>query len=214
MGLRFPVATSEAFREWLRLWRRFYFEVFSLRYNFQPLRGQPLPHAPDDFCWPIVVGGRGEMELRKLCVKHRRPSIVLKRENRLKKAMSNERLVSMRVPNEYSYVVWVRDPRQPNNCLIGVDCRQLSRQHDTTTVEEEVLLRLFLRFYQETPWQPAVLLCTDSWIEGQSVEMPSGKFWPAVQCFPAFISAGKNGLVQLISLPPRAIGAAREVFIP
>ncbi len=212
--------TSEGFREWLRLWRRFYSRVFSLRYNFQLLLSQPLPS--DEFCWPIVVGGRGEITLQKLCANHRPLPIVLDRGTDLKQVMSRKkrrkkqksRLVSLRMPGPQPYVSWIRDPRNDEACFEANGSRSLWQdQISTTTLEEELLLRWFAAFFNEAMWLPTKqFLCAGSWVEEDSVKLPSGRFWPPIYRSVALIRSGPN--LKAVLSAPNVPGVAREVFVP
>lgn len=207
-------ATSEGFREWLCLWRSFYSQVFSLRYGFQLLLNQPLP--PDEFCWPIVVGGRGEITLQKLCANHRPLPLVLHLGADLKKVMSSRssHLISLRTPGEKPYVLWIRDPRNREECLEVSGSRSLWQdQISTTTLEEELLLRWFVAFVSEAIWLPVnQFLCADSWVEEDSVRLPSGRLWPPITRSVALIQADTS--LKAVLSGPHVPGVAREVFIP
>lgn len=216
-------ATSAGLREWLRWWRRFYSQVFSLRYNFQLLLSQSLP--PDEFCWPIVVGGRGEITLQKLCANHRPLTLALSLGGDLKQVMSSKssHLISLRTPGEAPYVLWIRDPRNREECLEVAGSRSLWQdQISTTTLEEELLLRWFAVFFGEAIWLPAnQFLCADSWVEEDSVRLsedkdrrrlPSGRFWPPITRSVALIQSN-TGLKAVLS-GSQVPGVAREVFIP
>ncbi len=219
MATRFPTITSIAFREWLIVWQRFYRQVFGLRYNFLPLQGLPLP--PQGFLWPVVVGGtsRSRISLLGVCLNATQAKMdsQLVIADEVVEAIKMRKLISMRELGAQPYVVWVRDPTKPNSYLQGVECRHLSRSHSTTTLAEEILLRLFVVFDGRPLGPlPAAMICGDSWIEGSGEEKKSSRRPLALVCnrFVAFVCNGTPELPQVVTVPPRADGYAREVFVP